>query len=377
VRKAWTNPLYFYALPTQAQARRVAWQPLKALVPPDWLAKEPNESEMKIETKFGSTLYVVGMDKPQRVEGVQWDGGVVDESCDQKPGVFDRVLMPAFSHRRAWCWRIGVPKRVGPGAREFKRACDEWATNKDPDNASFSWMSEDILTEEQIRWARENLTDRDYNEQYRAQWIDASGLIFYAFDNQLNVDSNVAYDPSKRIVVGSDFNVDPMCWVVGHIVDNELHVFDEVFIRNTNTQSTMSYLYMKYGSHKAGWDFVGDATGRARKSAAASSDYIIIRSDRRFIDARVHYPKSNPARMDRFAACNALMCNSLGTRRFKVSPKCTHLIADLTARAFSEGTMEPDDYGDIGHITDALGYLIYWAFPLRVEFGEFVTKVHA
>jgi hypothetical protein len=112
IKKPWADPMYFYALPTFAQARRVAWKKIKALIPREWCTKI-NESEMLIETVFGSSLYVVGMDKPQRIEGDQWDGGVVDESCDQKPKAFDLSIRPALTHRNGWCWRIGVPKRHG------------------------------------------------------------------------------------------------------------------------------------------------------------------------------------------------------------------------------------------------------------------------
>jgi hypothetical protein len=50
-----------------------------------------------------------------------------------------------------------------------------------------------------------------------------------------------------------------------------------------------------------------------------------------------------------------------------VHKRCKNLIRDLLLRAYKEGTTEPDDYGDVGHITDALGYVIYTIFPLHVE----------
>src|SRR3990172_5005399 len=120
VAKSWQRPLYFYALPTYKQAKRVAWRPLLDLIPKVWIKGQPHETDMRIETIFGSILYVVGLDKPQRIEGDQWDGGIVDESCDQKPGHFERSILPALSHRNGWCWRIGVPKRAGVGASNFK-----------------------------------------------------------------------------------------------------------------------------------------------------------------------------------------------------------------------------------------------------------------
>lgn len=370
VRKPWADPLYFYALPTVAQAKRVAWKPLKRLVPPDWIRKI-NESDMMIETVFGSTLYVLGMDKPQRAEGLQWDGGIIDESCDQKPGVFDLTFLPTFSHRNAWCWRIGVPKRAGAGAVEFKKFFESR-----PEGGAFTWPSADILAPEALAYAREHLDPRDFNEQYQASWESVSGQIFYAFDEVLNVSDQVSYDATKPICVGSDFNVDPMAWMLGHRKENEVLVFDELFIHGTNTQRTLDSLFAKYGSHGGGWEFYGDATGQARKTSAAVSDYVQIRNDERFKGKRVFYPKSNPPVADRFAACNALFCTAAGTRRFLVHPRCVNLIRDLKDRIYKEGTREPDDYGELGHITDALGYWLYRRFPVKLAESTSAPGVH-
>lgn len=364
VKKPWLNPLYFYTLPTYNQAKRVAWKPLQALIPANWVRKI-YESDMVIETKFGSELHVLGMDKPHRIEGVQWDGGVCDESCDQKPGSFARSVMPALSHRNAWCWRIGVPKRHGIGAAEFKEVCDIGLLGSDPDVVTYMWPSSDILTNEQLAAAQRLLDAKDYNEQYNASWETVGGSVFHAFSDA-NITDTCVYDPNKEIIIGSDFNVDPMSWVLCHLDSYGLRVFDELFLRDTNTIKTLDVLHQRYGSHRAGWEFYGDASGRARKTSASTSDYLQIRNDNRFKGRKVYYLRSNPPVADRFAATNALLKNAADERRCHIHPRCKHLIDDLKARRYREGTREPDDYGDIGHMTDALGYIIYRRFPIRL-----------
>ena len=373
VRKPWYDPLYFYALPTYPQAKRIAWRKLCDLIPDHWI-EEKNKSELYIKTVFGSALYVLGMDRPIRAEGVQWDGGVLDESCDQKPGTFGLSLLPAMSERNAWCARIGVPKRTGVGAAEFKAAFEKAKRGDDSEGEAFEWPSEDILTRRQIEVARENLTEEDYNEQYRAQWQSVSGTIFYAFSEEHNVldshDVEVSYRPSERIIVGSDFNVDPMCWVLCHERNGKVFVFAEIVRRNTNTQATLDYLHSMYGSHQGGWAWYGDATGQQRKTAAAVTDYIQIKADRRFQCASIHYPKANPPRADRFASANGMMRNANGEHRLFVSSKCKWLINDLLNRAYKPGTREPDDQGDVGHITDGLTYYLWRRFPLTIPEPE-------
>jgi hypothetical protein len=373
VNKPWPDPTYLYCLPTFAQAKRVAWQKLKALVPREWRAGQPNESELTIRTIFGSTLIVVGMDKPQRVEGNQYDGVIVDESSDQKPGMFDLTLRPTLTHRRGFAWRIGVPKRAGVGAAEFK----EYFFKELDDKESFTWPSEDILTPEEIANARESMDEKDYNEQFRASWESLAGLVFYSFSDMHNVNDKLRYHPNMPLLIGSDFNVDPMAWIIAQAHGNELHVIDELYIRNTNTQEALERLYKAYGSHGAGFRFFGDAAGRHRHSSASFSDYAQIRSDARFSDARVMYPLSNPAIADRFAATNALFCNANKVRRCFVHPRCKNLIKDLTHRSYKPGESIPDDVGDIGHITDALGYLIYMLYPFKIVSTGKMPEVYA
>ncbi len=367
IEKAWGDPIYFFALPTYKQAKRVAWNKIKPLVPASWIHRI-YESDMMIETVFGSKLFVLGLDNPARIEGDQWDGGVIDEMCDQKPKVFPLNVGPALTHRNGWCRFIGVPKRVGPGAGWFK---DFFFSGAEPgtDGAelqSFTWPSSDILTPEELHFFRENNDPKDFREQYEASWEDVSGAIFFAFSDVLNVDDQLTLRPDLPLIIGSDFNVDPMAWVVcQQQAPKQLTVIDELFIRNTNTRQTLDELAKRYGKHAAGFHFFGDATSRSRNTRASESDYIQIRNDKRFAGARVFYPKSNPKRSDRFASCNALFLNANGERRCKVHPRCKNLIRDLTTRAYKTGTVEPDDYGDVGHITDALGYAIGGVCPLR------------
>jgi len=67
--------------------------------------------------------------------------------------------------------------------------------------------------------------------------------------------------------------------------------------------------------------------------------------------------------------------NAKGVQRLFVDPRCVNLIRDLETRAYREGTREPDDYGDVGHITDALGYVVYRLFPVALSYGSAPPKV--
>lgn len=355
-----------FCLPTYPQARRVAWEALKSLVPPEWIIGEPREGDMCIETKFRSKLFVVGLDKPQRIEGTQWSSIVIDESCDIKPGTFNKSILPALTHNCFSCWRIGVPKRQGIGAVEFREAYE----SADPRTTfTASWETASVVGEEELEDAKNMLDAADFNEQYRAQWQTMGGGIFHSYDDKANVSESAGYRPEQPIIVMSDFNVDPMCWCLGHFVDGILYVFDEISLRSANTRSTLDQLHTRYPKHK-GWLFTGDAAAKADKTSADSSDYIQIYNDTRFDNKRVVYPSSNPSVLTRFSATNAALCNASDKRRVLINPKCKVLRKDLLQRAYKPGTREPNDSQFIGHMSDAFGYGVMMVLPLAPLHNE-------
>jgi hypothetical protein len=347
---------YFYGAPTRAQAKKIGFVPILRRIPKSMIL-DVNKTDMIITLKNGAVLYVAGLDEPQRLEGKQYVGGVLDECSDMKPKIYDLNILPALSRYKGWCIRIGVPKRAGIGAADFKKCFYEQA------DESYSWPSEDILDTEEIARAKSLLDEIDYNEQYMASWEDCSGGIFHSFGSH-NI-QRVSYDPSLRVYVSSDYNVNPMCWVICHQIDNELYQFDELFKRNTNTQASLDEVAARYASHDNGFTFTGDASAGARSTKATSSDIAQIDADPRFKGKIIKYTRSNPRIADRFASCNALFRSADGKVRYHVDASCQHTITDLEQRAYKEGTNIANDKGDIGHITDALGYIIHLGWPLR------------
>lgn len=353
--------------PTYNQARRVAWNILKGLIDKKWLVKEPSETEMSFTTIWGSQLIVIGLDKPARFEGRQYDFVVVDEGSDIKPGAIDRSIRPALTVRKGVLWRIGVPKRSGVGAREFRRVCEDRSRGY----TFFHWSAEDLLDEHELKILKGQLDAKDYKEQIQGHAVEAGGQAFYCFSKEnVSAGEETTYDKDRTIVVGSDFNVNPMAWILAHTHNNKLFVFDEIWLRDTNTRATLDFLHRQYPQHQAGWVFMGDASSKARKTVATStsaSDYLIIKQDERFRSGKgvnISYPAKNPAIKDRLASCNALLCNAKGERRLFVSPTCRQLIEDLESRDLDEYGQPTDATPDSGHMTDALGYAVHGLFPI-------------
>src|SRR4030065_1077007 len=83
VREARREPgQYFVAAPTRDQVKRIYWNDLKRLSFTSVLPDKPSESELIIKYPNGSTISLIGLDQPPRMEGSFWTGGAIDEIAD-------------------------------------------------------------------------------------------------------------------------------------------------------------------------------------------------------------------------------------------------------------------------------------------------------
>ncbi len=180
-RKSTPGPhRFFAAAPTRDQAKRIWWQDLNDLLKPAWKTIV-SVSELRIRTVRGTEVWVIGLDKPMRMEGVSWDGGVIDEYADCKPGTFDAHIRPALADRQGWLWLIGVPDVDGPAQVEYERFYDIAMSGSDPEWAAFHWASADILPADEIASAKRRMDSRLFEQEMLGKFILTGGRAFPRF----------------------------------------------------------------------------------------------------------------------------------------------------------------------------------------------------
>ena len=72
----------FIAAPTYNQVKRIYWDDIKLLSMSTIYPHKPSETDLIIYLPNQSEIHLVGLDKPERIEGVAWDGGGIDEFAD-------------------------------------------------------------------------------------------------------------------------------------------------------------------------------------------------------------------------------------------------------------------------------------------------------
>lgn len=381
------DPAFFAAAPTRDQAKRIYWEDLKKMIPPSLRSKPPSETELTIWTVLGSSVSVVGMDKPERIEGTPWDGGILDEFGNMKPNAWGANVRPALSDRLGWCDLIGVPE----GRNHYYDLAMYARDAGDPDWRFFTWHSSDILPASEIEAAKRQLDELVFQQEYEASFVNFEGRAYYPFLHASHC-RPLKYNPRRPIAFCFDFNVDPgICAVVqeqelpgqyerdhqtGALLLNRpawgSGVIGEVWIpRNSNTPAVCRKLIEDWGGHEGAVVCYGDATGGSRGSAKVQgSDWDLIKATLRpHFGANLTFqvPAANPAERARVNAMNSRLKSASGDIRLMVDPaKAPRVVKDLEGVVVLKGgggELDKKSNADLTHISDGLGYYIVKEFP--------------
>lgn len=362
--RPWEQPRFFAAAPTREQAKRIWWNDLIRLIPASWRA-DVLQSELKIVTKWGAELIVVGLDKPARIEGVSWDGGVIDEYSDCPVGCWQNHIRPALSDRNGWAWLIGVPDRMAPGQIQYEEMVHRAKSGTDPEWACYHWPSADILPPEEIESARRSMDPRTFEQEFLGRFIIAGGKAFPDFETHYpgaHV-KDVPYDPALPLCWSLDFNIDPMCSLVIQHHKGEVRVIDELILPDTRTEIACETFLDRAEKNKwnlTGLAIYGDASGSARDSTSGTSDWAIIRNTLKNYSPKMKVPKANPSIKDTINAVNAKIKAADGSSNLLIDKRCTQIINDLRS-AIWPSDLEPQ------HALAGLRYFTEYEYPILIE----------
>lgn len=382
-RKAIEKPgLYGYFAPTYGQAKLIAWEILKSIIPPHYRIGQPNESELYIRLQNGSIIRLFGLDRPERIFGIKLAGALIDEYDQTKPNVYEAFIRPALSDSMGFCWFVGNPDAT---KKKLKNIYDDVRINKRHEWTAFHYRSIDggYIPKEEIELAKRDLDPRTFREQYEASFEDILGQVYYSFseDNVAALDPEgfkVEYNPRLPLRLFWDFNVDPFCVGSSHFIAKkqdetdyqDIHVVDEMVVRNSNTPEMCRLILQKYQNHRAGIVIYGDATGAARDTSSSMSDYQIIADAFKNVPGfQMKIKTGNPRERDRVNAVNSKLQSYDGKRHVFIKPGLKNLARDFMNVIHKEGTTEIDKSDlSLTHISDGVGYMIDYEFPVIRNF---------
>ncbi len=364
---------YFHGAPTHKQAKDIFWERLKKST--SLLRHSKSETELVVKLYNGSEIHVLGLDRPERIEGQPWDGCHITEFGNLKGmEAWSANIRPVLSDTKGWALLDGVPEgrnfyydialRSAKGVLPESRHNHGAYADDGGEWAYYHWFSSDVLDVEEMAAVKEELDERTFRQEYEGSFESYEGLAYKEFGAH-NIDSSVV-ETDSIVSVGMDFNVDPMTATLGHVVGDSYHQFDEVWLNNSNTFEMRDFLLRKFGTNRR-IVIYPDSTGRSGSSNAHQSDLAIL-ADAGFT---VMANKANPHQIDRINNVNSFIKDRGANTQYRVNPgTCKKTISDLNKReSMPDGRLDKKQElaTQIGHISDGLGYLISYLWPIRTK----------
>jgi len=360
---------YFAAAPTHDQAKKIFWQDLCLLAMTSLQGRQPNVSERIIYLDNGSEIHVLGLDKPQRIEGIPWKGGGIDEVADIKPDAWEANILPALNtvnpsepDYRAWCWLLGVPD----GLNHYYDLCQKAELGLDPNFEVFHWKSAEILPPDVIEAMKRAMSARQFRQEFEAAFENATGRIYEDY-SVANTDRSVLL-PHEEILWMHDQNYTPLSSAIGVQRGQNLHLVDEIVLESAISKQSAMEFVERFKDHKnKRVQLFGDPAGRAGEKHGHASDYTdiegVLRETGWWVERRVK--KAAPAIKDRQNAVRAKICTADGKRSLFVNPaKAEYCHKGLATVQLQKGsTFQEDQKNKYQHITTAIGYCVDVLWP--------------
>lgn len=361
---------YFAAAPTHDQAKKIYWDDLKALTLSCTHSKRPSESDRIIYLPNGSEIHVIGLDKPQRIEGIPWKGGLIDEIADIKSEAWEANILPALNtvnptdpDYRAWCWLLGVPD----GLNHYYDLCEKAETGADPNFSVFHWKSSEILPPDVIEAMKRAMSPRQFKQEFEASFETAGGRIYedYGKDNE----TKETIQPHEQLRWYHDFNFTPLSSGIGVVRDKNILLLDEIILTSAVAQQSALEFVDKFKDHQNKHVLIyGDPAGKAGEKHGHPSDYIDIENVLKSHGWRFtrKVKPSTRSIKDGQNAVRAKILTASGERFLFVNKiKAPYTHKSLATGQLKEGsTFLEDDTSEFQHIGTAIRYFIDYEYPI-------------
>jgi len=154
-----------YVAPTQAMARRLAWNAI--LEQGKSIIRSVSNTHMEVTLINGVTIYVAGADKPDNLRGLKLYFVVLDEIKDFKPDVWPMVIRPALTDMKGGAMFIGTPE---PGDNQFNDLFDyaESGVDKDWTATLLTTYDNETIDRDEIETAKRTLSTAVFEQEYMA-----------------------------------------------------------------------------------------------------------------------------------------------------------------------------------------------------------------
>lgn len=354
---------HLYISPSYKMAKRTIIPTINELFDQRNIKYKYNKSDFEytfIHKGNRGLIWIGSGDNPDSLKGPNIGSANIDEPFVQPIEVFHQALArvrdPKAKHREIGL--TGTPEELNWGYD----VCDGDEKHKyDIELIQGSTRDNKALPDDFVGRLESAYDDKVGEAYIDGQFVNLkSGSIYYGFDKELN-STNMVITEDRTIMVGMDFNVDPMSCTLSHDIDGRIFTCEEIVMRDSNTEKMCKEIKQRYPEGR--FIVYPDSTGKSRSSKGVTDFFIIKEVLGHQLEA-IEYPRKNPYLRDRFNAVNGMLFNTNNERKAFINRKgCPELVKDV-----QQVSHPYDEYKRKNprrtHVSDAWGYNICRAYPL-------------
>jgi len=324
-----------------------------------------HKTEKRLALASGGSVIFRTLENPERIVGFE----IADAGIDELDTLKEAHAARAWNKVIARCRQKKADGAMNTCAvattpEGFRFAYARWEKKKGDGYAIYRapTSSNPYLPDSYIESLRATYAANLLEAYLEGRFVNlASGSVYPEFNRTRN-HTNEIIESGEELHVGVDFNVHNCTLIIAVIRAGRPRVLAEL-TGLRDTPAVVKALRERYAAHRI--NLYPDASAKSHKTVNASlSDLQILRDGGFIIQAR----DANPAVRDRVAAVNAAICNAEGYRHLLLNTDlCPRLTECLEQQVFDrngdpqKGT-DPETSKD--HAPDALGYFIYWKWPV-------------
>lgn len=182
VKNTLWEPRYAYVAPFLKQAKLTTWTYWKhftAPIPDRYV----NESELFIELPGGRRIYLFGADNPDAIRGPYWDGVILDEYAQIKPGVYDEIIRPSLADRKGWAVFSGTPKGQNQFL-EIYQAAQRRVNDGDPNwfHALYNVYDTGALDPDEVAMMQQTMPESTFRQEFLCDFTAAADNVLIPID---------------------------------------------------------------------------------------------------------------------------------------------------------------------------------------------------
>ena len=200
------RPRLAYIAPTFGQAKRVAWDYLKAIAAPV-ISGSPHETELRVDLVNGARIQCYGAENGEALRGIYLDDAVLDEMADMPESFWPSVIRPALSDRQGRALFIGTPK----GRNAFWHLYDNANQDKDWTALMLKASETGYVAASELEAARRDMSPEVYAAEFECSFDAAVVGSYYGrvLDEAQEAGRicSVPHEPSIRVETWWDLGV--------------------------------------------------------------------------------------------------------------------------------------------------------------------------